>query len=346
MRILSYTLATVGVVASAALFALTYNAPQSNNLVAFFEDNDATFSNFVAKFGKRYGTKEEFQFRKEQYLTNLAKSKALIDETSTFTVGETKFSDWTAEEFKSILGYKKVATSEEPEMMLQVESVEAPASRDWRGEGAVTAVKDQAQCGSCWAFSTTGAVEGAYFIASGQLVSLSEQQLVDCARFPTWGNLGCSGGDMYNAMQYAQQNPLQLEGDYPYTAKNGKCAYNKSKAVVLVDKATKVTPGSSSALVAAIAQGPVSVAIEADTRVFQGYTGGVLNSAACGTSLDHGVLAVGYGTDASAGPYYIVKNSWGGSWGEAGYIRIANNGDGNGICGIQMEPVLPTAKHA
>ena len=149
---------------------------------------------------------------------------------------------------------------------------------------------------------------------------------------------------MFAALTYASTNPLQLEADYPYTAKNGKCAYNQSKAVVKTTQVSKVKAGSSSQLQAALAQATVSVAIEADTAVFQGYTGGVLNSAKCGTNLDHGVLVVGYGTE-NAQPYFIVKNSWSSGWGEAGYIRIADVGDGNGICGILMEPVVVKAAH-
>lgn len=151
---------------------------------------------------------------------------------------------------------------------------------------------------------------------------------------------------MIAALQYAQSTSIVLESDYPYfsgtTQKKGACQLtNDISGKVTVNTITQVTPNSADELKAAIAITPVSIAIEADTAVFQSYSSGVLNSSRCGTSLDHGVLAVGYGTDATQGDYYIVKNSWGSSWGESGYIRIAVV-DGAGICGIQMEPVYAT----
>merc|ERR1712072_352717 len=152
------------------------------------------------------------------------------------------------------------------------------ASVDWRTKGAVTPVKNQGQCGSCWAFSTTGSVEGAMFLSTGKLQSFSEQQLVDCSKN---GNMGCNGGLMDYAFKYIETSPLELEADYPYTAKDGKCSYTKSKGVGMVKGFKDVTSGSSSQLHAAVAKAPVSIAIEADQFVFQGYTGGVITSG-CG----------------------------------------------------------------
>jgi len=213
------------------------------------------------------------------------------------------------------------------------------ASVDWVAAGAVTPVKNQGTCGSCWSFSTTGSMEGAHFIKTGTLVSLSEQQLVDCSHN---GNLGCMGGMMDRAFQWTETHPLETEADYPYqgwTIAQG-CRYNESLGVVAASSYVDVTPNSSDALKAAIAQAPVSVAIQANQKVFQLYTGGVI-TADCGTNLDHGVLAVGYGVDTDGTPYYKVKNSWGPDWGEAGYVRIAIV-DGEGMCGIQMTPSVPS----
>ena len=146
---------------------------------------------------------------------------------------------------------------------------------------------------------------------------------------------------MNTAFQYAQDYGMMNRTDYPYTAIDGNCVYDASKITNIKPSGNAaVTPNSAVALKTAIADGPVSVAIEADTFVFQFYSGGVLNSAACGTNLDHGVVAIGYGVDPSKGEYYIVRNSWGASWGMRGYINIAIK-DGPGICGIQMEPVYP-----
>lgn len=207
----------------------------------------------------------------------------------------------------------------------------AADSVDWRTKGAVTPVKNQGQCGSCWSFSTTGSMEGAHFVKTGKLVSLSESNLVDCS----WLNHGCNGGSMDLAFRYAESNPLETEADYPYTPKTGifACKYTKSKGVVKVTTYKDVPANSSAALKAAVTQQPVSVAIEADKPVFHQYTGGIITTG-CGTALDHGVLAVGYGT-ASGQDYYIVKNSWTTDWGDKGYVRVGIK-DGAGVCGIQM----------
>jgi cathepsin L len=145
---------------------------------------------------------------------------------------------------------------------------------------------------------------------------------------------------MGTAMDYAHDKGMESEKDYPYTAFDGNCNYDSSKVIARPVSRANVTPNNALALKTAIAAGPVSVAVEADTFVFQFYSGGILNSKACGTNLDHGIVAVGYGVDPSKGPYYMVRNSWGSSWGMKGYINIAIV-DGPGICGIQMEPVYP-----
>merc|ERR1711918_321022 len=158
---------------------------------------------------------------------------------------------------------------------------------------------------------------GAMFLSSGKLESYSEQQLVDCSK----QNNGCNGGLMDYAFKYIETAPLETESDYPYTGRNGVCQYESSKGVGKVASFSDVTSGSASQLKAALAKGPVSVAIEADKMAFQGYTGGVITGTACGTQLDHGVLAVGYGTEDGT-DYFLVRNSWGSSWGESGYVKI------------------------
>lgn len=222
---------------------------------------------------------------------------------------------------------------------------QAPASNlpnevNWADKGAVTPVKNQGQCGSCWAFSTTGSLEGAHFIATQKLDSFSEQQLVDCSK--AYGNNGCNGGLMDNAFWYVKDHGITLESTYPYKGVGGTCRYNpdQDKAWTVSD-CTDVTAGKELSLVAAIAQQPVSVAIEADHISFQLYKGGVFNGN-CGTKLDHGVLAVGYGED-NGKKYYRVKNSWGAGWGMKGYIMIERNGDGKGKCGIQEVSSFPIA---
>ena len=187
-------------------------------------------------------------------------------------------------------------------------------------------------------------MESRFAIKSGTLISLSEQQLVDCAKGKEWPNSdGCNGGEMYEGIDYAGVKGLEYEKDYPYTATDQTCAYDAAKAThakPVGKHYERVATNSALALKTAIADGPVSVAIEADTFVFQFYSGGILNSKSCGTNLDHGVVAVGYGVDASGKAYYIVRNSWGASWGLGGYVNIAIV-DGAGICGIQMDAVYP-----
>lgn len=333
------SLAVVGVAACVAVYAFT-QVPSGNSLYSnVITADDMEFLKYVSKYGKSYGTKEEFEFRADVFKNTLS---AIFNENSkndnTFTVGLNKFADWTAAERKRILSYRPVRGAR----VAPVETVgDIPSTIDWRDQGAVNPVKDQGQCGSCWAFSAVGAMESRWKIKSGNLVSLSEQQLVDCAG-GKYGNLGCNGGDMGTAFDYAHDFGMELESDYPYTAMDGNCAYDKSKVAVTPDDKAAVPPNSANSLKTAIAAGPVSVAIEADTFVFQFYSGGILNSKACGTNLDHGVVAVGYGLQGGKA-YYIVRNSWGSSWGVGGYINIAIV-DGPGICGIQMEPVYPIFK--
>jgi cathepsin L len=298
---------------------------------------DHEFIKYVAEFGKSYGTKAEFEFRSAVFKKKLAAIQEHNASNGTSTVGVNQFSDMTDAEFKRLLGYKhekRVAS----QMPVVLDTTNLADDLDWRTKGAVTPVKNQGMCGSCWAFSTTGAVEGAEFVATGKLTSYSEQQLVDCAG-GTWGNYGCNGGLMDYAFNYIKSNPLETESDYPYTARDGSCSYVKSKGVGKVTGFNDVTPRSVDQLKAALAKGPVSVAIEADRIAFQSYTSGVITGSGCGQQLDHGVLAVGYGTENGT-PYFLVKNSWGASWGDKGYVKIGATSDN--VCGILSAPSYPT----
>jgi C1A family cysteine protease len=223
-----------------------------------------------------------------------------------------------------------------------------PESVDWTEKGAVTPVKDQGQCGSCWSFSTTGGLEGAYYIKYGALQSFSEQQLVDCDNFHNGGHdHGCNGGLMDNAFTWVGKNGgLCTESAYPYVSGTTKTAGTcqttcKPVSDSKVSKYVDVAVGDST-MMAALAQQPVSIAIEADQKDFQLYKSGVFTGT-CGSNLDHGVLAVGYGT-LDGTDYYKVKNSWGTSWGLGGYIllgRGSSYNDGKGQCGMLMQGSYP-----
>ena len=216
-----------------------------------------------------------------------------------------------------------------------------PESIDWSQKGAVTAVKNQGQCGSCWAFSTTGSVEGINYINNGNLVSLSEQQLVDCAG--SYGNQGCNGGLMDNAFQYIiHEGGLCSESTYPYQGVQQKCQSSSCSKVVQISGYTDVPQQNEDALMSAVAQQPVSIAIEADQSSFQFYSGGVMTGS-CGHNLDHGVLVVGYGS-MNGSDYWKVKNSWGPSWGMDGYILLGRGSSfqPHGQCGILDSASYPS----
>ncbi len=307
----------------------------------------SSFMNFVRLYNKEYRSLEHFTSKFHTFVENAKFIREYNSQSNCLeecipanvTLGENYFMDLSTDEFKLYHGLESPVKSTSCSAFSSTGIL--PSSVDWRKENAVTPVKDQGQCGSCWSFSSTGSMEGAWAINKGNLVSLSEQQLVDCSYGLKYGNLGCNGGLMDSAFQYAIDNGgMCTEDSYSYTASKGTC--EKCTPVVTISGCVDVTANNEVALANAVAIGPVSVAIEADTKVFQFYKSGVITDSSCGTNLDHGVLVVGYGTEGTT-DYWIVKNSWGSSWGENGYVRIQKTSSTNskGMCGIAMQPSYP-----
>jgi C1A family cysteine protease len=286
---------------------------------------------------KPYGSGED-EARYAIFRENHKKILKFNAENSGVKLGLNKFADLTSTEFKQKHASCRHQTDNEViaknTMPFDRNAVkDLPDKVDWRAKGAVTQVKDQGQCGSCWAFSATGVLEGYYYLKYGKLLSFSEQQIVSC---DLGQNEGCNGGYPELAVEYAAKSGLDLEKDYPYKAADAKCKFSAWTAVKINTGYQFVTANSTEALMTAIVASPVSVSIEADEDVFQLYTSGIIQS--CGANIDHAVLAVGYTKD-----YFIVKNSWGTDWGNGGYVQIGTDNKpnkGQGVCGILSGPVI------
>jgi len=251
----------------------------------------------------------------------------------TFDMGLNAFSHLTHEEFAATHLGLTVPKNTVSANVFNKTTLQAKA--DWTGK--LNAIKNQGGCGSCWAFSAVGALEGVHSIQKSNLLDLAEQELVDCSR--SYGNMGCGGGWMDWAFQYVVDNKgISLTSEYPYKAVDATCAAKSKNAVIT--GFTDVVAGSPDALKAAIAQQPVSVAIDAGSAAFQGYKSGVIKAAQCGTALNHGVVAVGFDAEATI-PFYNVRNSWGATWGDKGHVKLSIEG-GKGTCGIQSVSSFPT----
>lgn len=260
-----------------------------------------------------------------------------------YKLGMNQFGDLLPHEFaKMFNGFRGEHTARRGSTFLppaNVNDSSLPETIDWREIGAVTAVKDQGQCGSCWAFSATGSLEGQHFLKTGKLVSLSEQNLVDCSG--AFGNQGCSGGLMDNAFQYIKSNDgIDTEKSYPYEAVDDKCRFKKENVGATDTGFVDIEHGSEDDLKKAVATvGPVSVAIDAAHSSFQLYSEGVYDEPECSSEqLDHGVLAVGYGVE-NGKKYWLVKNSWAETWGDKGYIKMSRDKDNQ--CGIASSASYP-----
>lgn len=306
------------------------------------------YEEWLAKHGKAYNSLGEKDKRFEIFKDNLKFVDEHNSENRTYKVGMNRFADLTNEEYRSrYLGTRTDAKRRFVKSKVGLSrryvvrgDEELPESVDWRTKGAVAPIKDQGDCGSCWAFSTVAAVEGLNKIKTGELIELSEQELVDCDRAY---DAGCNGGLMDYAFQFIIENGgIDSESDYPYLGVDGQCDPTRKNAkVVSIDDYEDVPPFDELALKNAVAHQPVSVAIEASGRALQLYLSGIFTGE-CGMALDHGVAVVGYGKENGV-DYWIVRNSWGASWGESGYIRMERNvvATYTGKCGIAMQASYP-----
>jgi len=318
-------------------------------LVASFAIRDIDlFNQFITKKGVKYASTAEFNRRFQIFKQNLNTINALNAKGTTTRYGVNEFADLTTEEFRSRLSKVNMGVRD-PSWPMAVEysqeDVDAlPDSFDWRAKGAVTGVKNQGDCGSCWSFSATGNMEGQWFLKGNTLVGLSEQNLVDCDHHcmeyqgESVCDAGCDGGLMPNAFAYVVGNGgIDSENSYPYLGEDSTCAFNKSNVVATISNWTMI-PGNETQMAAYLVEhGPISIAVDAVSWQF--YVGGVWQDPWCGTQLDHGVLIVGfdweYNIIGEYTQYWIVKNSWGDFWGEDGYIYLERGSDS---CGDNLFP--------
>jgi len=335
------------VVVLAAVLAVGHSAANSYN--AGHEDADADWVQFKKDHGKAYKNANDEQVHK----TAFNKTHQLVRQhNAEYAKGQHSFdmainhlSDLTPEEYRVRLGFRPTqsgasASSSSPSgfMPHTSDASSLPNQVDWRQQGYVTAVKNQGSCGSCWSFATTGALEGQHKRATGQLISLSEQNLVDCS-----ANQGhsCQWGSMDSSYQYIQNNHgVDTESSYPYTGGVGTCRFNTANVGATTKGWYNLPNGNEQAMQSAVAtQGPIAICIDSDHSSFQNYKSGVYYEPQCSTNSNHCLLTVGYGTDPNYGDYWLVKNSWGTGWGEAGYIRMARNRNNN--CGVAQYPSYP-----
>ena len=313
------------------------------------------FEHWINDFGIKYSNQHKYLDMYDKWVSNDKFIDEINSKNLSYTLGHNQFSGMDTDDFTNHISSKinrgLFIDNDNVEVNLQqsFDLQSLPASVNWVEMGAVTEIKNQGQCGSCWSFSTTGALEGAYFVKYGELLSFSEQQLVDCDNFKNGGrDMGCNGGLMDNAFKWISKNGgICAEVDYPYfsgeTMTNGACQKSCSEVMNTDIKSyVDVIPSSDDEMMSALSKQPVSVAIQANQRTFQLYKSGILTDE-CGTDLDHGVLLVGYGNMNNEN-YYIIKNSWGKSWGMDGYIYLGRGSEynkGDGLCGVLLQGSYP-----
>ncbi|KAJ0666952.1 putative fruit bromelain [Helianthus annuus] len=333
----------------ACLLLLLFSASLLSHVASRLLSENSSYESheqWMARYGRTYKDAAEKERRSKIFHDNVQYIQSFNNAAMKkgYKLAVNEFADLTNEEFTTARNRFKAHECSPSTSAFRYENVTAvPSSMDWRKKGAVTPIKDQGQCGCCWAFSAVAAMEGITQLKTGKLVSLSEQELVDC---DTSGvDQGCEGGLMDNAFDFIVNNKgLTTETNYPYKGVDGTCNSNEaSNHAAAITGHEDVPANSESALLKAVASQPVSVAIDASGSDFQFYSSGVFTGD-CGTELDHGVPAVGYGTSDDGTKYWLVKNSWGTSWGQEGYIMMQRDVEAKeGLCGIAMQASYPTA---
>ncbi|KAJ4916796.1 Papain family cysteine protease [Raphanus sativus] len=335
------------------ILSMDHRISQATSRVAFDQKLSISdyFEQWMSQFSRVYNNEDEKQRRLEVFKKNLE----YIEEFNTkadqsYKLGVDEFTDQTDEEFLAThTGLKGLNVTSLSEVVDESMSSwkwndsniigSFSRSKDWRLEGAVTPVKHQRECGGCWAFSAIAAVEGLSKITRGSLISLSEQQLLDCDKT----NNGCRGGQMHKAFNYIAQKGITGEDEYPFLEEDGTCQF-ENEAVMKISGFQFVPPNNERALLEAVSRQPVSVAMNGDAKSIIRYSSGVYNEPDCGIGITHAVTIVGYGESPEGTKYWLVKNSWGENWGDDGYIRIRRDVEWpEGMCGLAQYACYPVA---
>jgi len=336
--IIAITIAT-----ALAVTAGVYKVSQAEPKQMYDVETMNTWSQWKQTHGRTYGTQSDESYRLSVFAKHHSDIKSANSNPNfTFKSALNKFSDMTSEEFKkTYLKYKNTFRLKKFES-LKNNKMTVGASKDWTTEGAVTPVKDQGACGSCWAFSATGALEGLDYLLNGTLRSFSERFFLICNKH--YPDMGCNGGNSAITMMWTETNGVVVDSYMPYTPTDtGTCYWSKYNSDFFNKDMIDVPHTDNDELVAAVDRQPISIAVAAEK--FMHYQNGIFNDWTCGTDLDHAILLTGYG-ESSEGKYYSIKNSWGVSWGESGYIRFARNtGKSVGMCGITEAACYPTGQN-
>ena len=313
-------------------------------------DAELRFINYVARFAKNIRDSDEFQERFENFQRNDAFIRIFNATEQMFEVGYSKFTDMDDFEFEEMLG--AVETIGNPaHIKTTFASFSVPKKVDWRDHDIITPVKDQGKCAAGWAFAAVDALAADFAWEHGELLDFSAQELIDCASGIKFANNACKGGSVINSVEnwYMKRHYVTQEKDYPYTSgetgRKGKCDYDGFKTTGIFAKDyARLIPDSVSMMKSWLAEGPLTVSMDASHIGFKNYARGIFTARDCGTVANHFALAVGYGhDDATKTDYWIIKNSWGSDWGEDGFARIEIQ-DGEGVCGIQKEAIAIRSK--